>query len=101
MAHTGCDPGCDRTYSTAPHILNGNMHLHFFFVDWLYYTNQKCRGWIFFFFCYDVHFENLNCLFITGIIDLIQKSANQQGQKWQLFFHFRFSAIILSVLLQQ
>jgi hypothetical protein len=34
-------------------------------------------------------------------IDLIQKSTNQQGQKWQLYFHFRFSVIILSVLLQQ
>jgi hypothetical protein len=34
-------------------------------------------------------------------IDLIQKSTNQQGQKWQLDFHFRFRVIILSVLLQQ
>jgi NhaP-type Na+/H+ and K+/H+ antiporter len=32
------------------------------------------------------------------VIDLIQKSPNQQGQ---LFFRFRFSVIILSVLLQQ
>jgi hypothetical protein len=31
-------------------------------------------------------------------IDLIQKLTNQQGQKLQLFFHFRFSIIILSVL---
>jgi hypothetical protein len=29
------------------------------------------------------------------------KKKNQQGQKWQLFFHFRFSVIILSLLLQQ
>jgi hypothetical protein len=36
-----------------------------------------------------------------SVIDLIQKSINQQGQKWQLFFHSRFSVIILSVLFQQ
>jgi hypothetical protein len=39
--------------------------------------------------------------FRFSVIDLIQKSINQQGQKWQLFFHFRFSVIMLSVLLQQ
>jgi hypothetical protein len=28
------------------------------------------------------------------------KSTNQQRQKWKLFFHFRFSVITLSLLLQ-
>jgi hypothetical protein len=34
------------------------------------------------------------------VIDLIQKATNQQEQKQQLFFHFRFSKIVLPVLLQ-
>jgi hypothetical protein len=30
---------------------------------------------------------------INREIDLIQKSTNQRGQKWQLFLYFRFSVI--------
>jgi hypothetical protein len=37
---------------------------------------------------------------LLTVIDFIQKLTNQQGQKWQLFFHLRFSVIIFSVLLQ-
>jgi hypothetical protein len=39
--------------------------------------------------------------FRFSVIDLIQKSTNELGQKCQLFFHFLFSVNILSVLLQQ
>jgi hypothetical protein len=67
------DTCCYKEKSTPFYFWNSSISISFFF---------------FFFFLEKIKFQ-------CKTIDLTQKSTNQQGQKWQLFFHFRFSLYFL------